>query len=90
MAAVITLPGVITSVTDRVTLNDLLRKFGNARRRAFSLKRKGVTIPCIETILQTEKYGLNGLKAKLIRIFLVILHLKSVLQEKVNYPTLKG
>jgi len=59
MAAVITLPGVITSITNRATLNDLLRKFGNARRRAFSLKRKGVTSSCIETTLQQE-IGLNA------------------------------
>ncbi len=59
MTAIITLPGVITSVTNRALLNALLRKFGNARRRAFSLKRKGLATSCIETILQQE-IGLNA------------------------------
>jgi hypothetical protein len=57
--AVITLPGFITSVPDLSALQELMRKFGNARRRAFSLKRKGVAISCIETTLQQE-IGLNA------------------------------
>ena len=52
--AVFTLPEINTSVTDLIALQELMRKFGNARRRAFSLKRKGVVIPCFETTLQQE------------------------------------
>ena len=57
--AVITLPGALTSLADTQALDDLMRRFGNARRRAFSMKRQGVAIPSIETILQQE-IGLNS------------------------------
>jgi IS605 OrfB family transposase len=57
--AVITLPGVVISLADTYALDDLMRRFGNARRRAFSMKRKCVTTRCIETILQQE-IGLNS------------------------------
>jgi len=57
--AVITLPGAITSLADTQNLDDLMRQFGNARRRAFSMKRKSVAISSIETILQKE-IGLNS------------------------------
>lgn len=57
--AVITLPGVITSIPDMITLRELMKKFGNARRRAFSMKRKGMTPRVIEKILQRE-IGLNS------------------------------
>ena len=57
--AVITLPGALISLADTQALDDLMRRFGNARRRAFSMKRKGVKTPSIETILQQE-IGLNS------------------------------
>jgi len=57
--AVFTLPGVLTSLANTQVLDDLMRHFGNARRRAFSMKRKGVKTPSIETILQQET-GLNS------------------------------
>ena len=57
--AVITLPGAITALADTQAIDDLMRQFGNARRRAFSMKRQGVAIPSIETILQRE-IGLNS------------------------------
>ena len=57
--AVITLPGAITSLADTQALDDLMRRFGNARRRAFSLKRQGVATPSIETLLQ-QIIGLNS------------------------------
>jgi IS605 OrfB family transposase len=57
--AVITLPGIITSPPDTRALDDLMRKFGNARRRAFSLKHQGLKTPSIETILQ-QQIGLNS------------------------------
>jgi IS605 OrfB family transposase len=63
MTAVITLPGIITSVTDRAAFQELLRKFSTARRRAFSLKRKGVATSHIETLLQLET-GLNARYSK--------------------------
>jgi IS605 OrfB family transposase len=57
--AVITLPGVITSILDKAALHDLMRTFGKARRRAFSLKRTGIRPGDIEKILQDE-LGLNS------------------------------
>ena len=57
--AAITLPGTITLLKETNALEDLLRKFGNARRRAFSMKRKGVATASIEKILQCE-IGLNS------------------------------
>ena len=57
--AAITLPGAINSLKDTHALDNLMRKFGNARRRAFSMKRQDLTIPSIETILQQE-IGLNS------------------------------
>jgi len=57
--AVITLPGVITSLPDTQALDDLMRRFGNARRRAFSMKCKDLKTCSIETILQQE-IGLNS------------------------------
>lgn len=55
----ITIPGAITSLDDTALLDDLMRKFGNARRRAFSLKRKGMRKGDIEKLLQQE-IGLNS------------------------------
>ncbi len=57
--AVITLPGFITSLPDTQALDDLMRRFGNARRRAFSMKCKDLKTCSIETILQQE-IGLNS------------------------------
>ncbi len=57
--AVITLPGAITELADTQALDDLMRRFGNARRRTSSMKRQGVAIPSIATILQQE-IGLNS------------------------------
>jgi IS605 OrfB family transposase len=61
--ATITLPGVITSLTDTQALDDLMRRFGNAQRRAFSLKSLDVATSSIETILQQET-GLNSRYSK--------------------------
>jgi hypothetical protein len=55
--AVITLPGVIISLADAQALDNLMRRFGNARRRAFSLKRQGGATTSIETLLQHESYA---------------------------------
>ncbi|MFX1521632.1 MAG: hypothetical protein ACFFCD_17135 [Promethearchaeota archaeon] len=57
--AVITLPGVITLLVDILALDDLMRRFGSARKRASSMERQGVATPSIETILQKE-IGLNS------------------------------
>jgi hypothetical protein len=57
--AVITLPGIVTSLPDTPALDDLMRNFGNARRRAFSLKRQGLKTPSLETILQ-QQIGFNS------------------------------
>ncbi|WP_287587510.1 hypothetical protein, partial [Candidatus Borrarchaeum sp.] len=50
----ITIPGAIITLDDSALLDDLMKRFGNARRRAFSMKRKGLTTSCIETILQQD------------------------------------
>ena len=53
---VITIPGYICEISeeDREELENLLFKFGNARRRAYSLRRKGYTKSEIEKILHEE------------------------------------
>jgi len=58
---VITIPGYICEISeeDREELENLLFKFGKARRRAYSLRRKGYTRSEIERILQDE-IGLNA------------------------------
>ena len=52
----VTIPGYICEISeeDREELENLLFKFGKARRRAYSLKRKGYTKSEIEKILQDE------------------------------------
>jgi IS605 OrfB family transposase len=57
--AVITVSGVITSLVNTQALDDLMRRFGKGRRRAFSMKRKSVPTSAIETILQ-QQIGLNS------------------------------
>lgn len=56
----ITVPGYIyeTADKDKTKLEELFSKFGNARRRAYSLKRKGLSKSLIERGLQRET-GLN-------------------------------
>ena len=57
----VTIPGYICEISeeDREELEKLLFKFGKARRRAYSLKRKGYTKSEIEKILRDE-IGLNS------------------------------
>jgi len=52
----VTIPGYICEISeeDREELEKLLFKFGKARRRAYSLRRKGYTKSEIEKILQDE------------------------------------
>jgi len=54
--AKVTIPGYICEISeeDREELEKLLFKFGKARRRAYSLRRKGYTKSEIEKILQDE------------------------------------
>ncbi|MCW7074972.1 MAG: hypothetical protein OCU24_03865 [Candidatus Methanospirare jalkutatii] len=57
----VTIPGYVCEISgeDREELEKLMFKFGRARRRAYSLKRKGYTKSEIEKILQDE-VGLNA------------------------------
>jgi len=57
----ITIPGFICKITDeeKKELEELMFRFGKARRRAYSLKLKGVWKADIERILQDET-GLNS------------------------------
>ena len=57
----VTIPGYICEISEeeKEELEKLLFKFGRARRRAYSLKRKGYTKSEIERILQYE-IGLNS------------------------------
>jgi len=59
--AEITIPGFICEIKDgdKAELEKLMSKFGNARRRAYSMKWKGVWKPIIEKHLQ-EGAGLNS------------------------------
>ena len=54
--AKVTIPGYICEISeeDREELEKLLFKFGKARRRAYSLRRKGYTKSEIEKILRDE------------------------------------
>ena len=57
----IAIPAVIAHIDphDTVRLEDLYRRFGNARRRAYSMKQDGIMKSEIERILQKET-GLNS------------------------------
>jgi len=59
--AEITIPGYICEIKDpdKVELEALLHKFGNARRRAYSMMQHGIWKPFIEKQLQ-EEIGLNS------------------------------
>jgi len=57
--AIVTIPGVIKSTEELFNLDKIMLKFGNARRRAFSMKKKGFKKSVIEKILQLE-IGLNS------------------------------
>jgi len=59
--AEITIPGFICEIKDedKAELEKLMNKFGNARRRAYSMKWKGVLESVIEKHLQ-EEIGLNS------------------------------
>jgi len=61
----ITIPGALVRIDPRdgVRLEELYRRFGNARRRAYTLKQRGVEKAEIERILQ-EQVGLNSRYAK--------------------------
>nr|MDO8079679.1 hypothetical protein [Candidatus Freyarchaeota archaeon] len=57
----LTIPAVITKINqrDQAQLENLFRQFGNARRRAYTLKQQGVPKAEIERLLQ-EQMGLNS------------------------------
>nr|MDO8080802.1 hypothetical protein [Candidatus Freyarchaeota archaeon] len=61
----LTIPATITKINqrDQAQLEDLFRQFGNARRRAYTLKQHGVPKAEIERLLQ-EQTGLNSRYAK--------------------------
>ncbi len=61
----LTIPAAIVRIDprDEVRLEELYRRFGNARRRAYMLKQRGVPKAEIEWILQ-EQFGLNCRYAK--------------------------
>jgi len=61
----LTIPAAITKINpkDQAQLEDLFRQFGNARRRAYTLKQHGVPKAEIERLLQ-EQTGLNSRYAK--------------------------
>jgi len=61
LMAEVTIPGCICEISaeEKEELEKLLFKFGRARRRAYSLRRKGYTKSEIERILQ-EEIGLNS------------------------------
>ena len=59
------IPAAIVRVDprDEIRLEDLFRRFGNARRRAYMLKQRGAANAEIERIVQ-EQTGLNSRYAK--------------------------
>ncbi|MFQ6136488.1 MAG: hypothetical protein ACE5PM_04850 [Candidatus Hydrothermarchaeales archaeon] len=61
----IAIPGHVTNITpeEEERLLDLFRRYGNARRRAYNLQRKGAGKAGIESLLQHEQ-GLNSRYAK--------------------------
>ena len=61
----ITIPGALVRIDprDEVRLEELYRRFGNARRRAYVLKQRGVEKAEIEWILQIQM-KLNSRYAK--------------------------
>ncbi|MFX1536812.1 MAG: IS200/IS605 family accessory protein TnpB-related protein [Promethearchaeota archaeon] len=61
----ITIPGYLYGLSEKeqAAIGQLLQKFGNARRHAYQLARKQVSVPMIEKTLQ-EKFGLNGRYSK--------------------------
>jgi len=61
----LTIPGALVRIDprDEVRLEELYRRFGNARRRAYVLKQRGVQKAEIERTLQ-EQMGLNSRYAK--------------------------
>jgi len=62
---VLTIPGYLCFINseDQRHLDTLLQNFGNARRRAYQLKRKGFSKAVIEQLLQRDHY-LNSRYAK--------------------------
>nr|MDO8079791.1 hypothetical protein [Candidatus Freyarchaeota archaeon] len=61
----LTIPAIITKINqkDQTQLKNLFRRFGNARRRAYTLKQRDAPKAEIERLLQ-EQMGLNSRYAK--------------------------